>query len=363
MKKTLFTVIILIIFKTVYCQDHYRFAIKSGYVKSKLTGSIVGTEEIYWDNYGANYYLENKSTSKFKWNGNTNEEKSHIVYYSNGLETILIDMINKTGTIYHKGMTDIDSCYKVVLSEYEHQKMVNQIIDFLKLPIVGERKILNRKCKIVQGYFTKYWIYKGVYMKSESMSPDGSMMYSKAKEFQENIEIPVERFEPPANIDIKDITQSTNAIADALFAIEYDLDKEKGRKYLEEKKVIIPTSYQFNSFEKAIKRFKPSGFTLKLINNEGGNHSAIFRGNNNSYLNITATSSSNINILKEKYVDFEILDYEFKPMLYGSIEEEGQLKNVLVIEYKMLHLHIIIEASKEIGLSKLLEYSKKLKFK
>ncbi len=367
MKKTLLTVILLIIIKSFCGQEYYRYAVKSGYIKYKYTGSVVGMEESYWDNYGHKYCRISKYTSFYKLGGKTIKNTFNSIYIRNGLETININLTDSTGTIYNTGKTDIDTSFKILLSESEQQEIANRIIDSLKHPVIGYRKILGRKCTVVQDYFSKSWIYKGIYLKHESMSPDGSMEYFKAKEFQENIDIPAEIFMPPNGIQLEDNTESINAFLDVFLAaaekIEEDEKKEKTfEKYIIDTVSITPVNYSFSSFEDAIERLKPSGLILEQTVLEEGNYIALFQGEHASSIKVTATSSFKLSSLQNKYNDIEFLNYKGKLMIHGHIFEKGILKYFLIIEYKDPGFHLIINATEDYGLSELLDLSKKIKF-
>jgi hypothetical protein len=358
MNKTILTIIILIIFKTVSCQDVFRFAIKSGHVKYRLTGNNIGYEEIYWDDYGAKYYTEENYKEISEEYGFLKEKKEHSIFIFKGAEVINVDMISKTGTISNKGSYKTEENRKRQLTEQEQEEMSEKIIRSLNLEVVGKKKILGRECTVLNGVYSKYWIYKGVPLKTETTF-DNFIVDSKAKIFQENIDIPPERFEPPPGVRITDVTEQENALLGAVVAVMEKPDPEQGRQLLVEQHAVIPVSlsYSYESFEKAIHKFDPKEYTLRLIKNEDENYTAVYEGEQNDFLNVICTSSSNIDIYKEKYAAFEKIENDETPMLFGTLEEGGVTKNLLLMEFEANHIYIILEVPSEVGLSTLLELS------
>ncbi len=368
MKKTLLTVILLIIIKSFCGQEHYRYAAKSGYIKYKYTGSVIGDQELYWDNYGEKLCRISRLTIKYKFGESIISYEDHGILIRNGSETIHVDLIDSTGWINNPGKTDINTCYKIMLSEQKQQEIATLIIDSLEQPVVGYGKVRGKKCTIVQDHSSKSWIYKGLVLKSKRMSTEDLIEYSKAKEFQENIDIPTEIFMPLDGIQLEDNTESQKALIEAFMAaaekIEEDEKKEKSfEEYIIDTVSITPVSYSFVFFEDAIEKLKPSGLILGQTIQGEGNYIALFNGEYNSSIRITVTSSFKLSSLLKKYNNIEFLNYKGKSMIHGYISEKGILKYILIIEYKDLCFHLIINSTEDFGHSELLDLSKKIKFK
>ncbi len=141
-------------------------------------------------------------------------QKSHIMTIIKDGWSYQIDMIQRTGMKF-----------RIDTSSYEqinYLQMTDEMMKENHMEYIGETEVLGRKCREYkidmkkENMQMKVAIWKGITMKSE-----GNMMGIKTSvtvtDIQENVEIPKEKFEIPADIKFSEITegpQSATSIAE-----------------------------------------------------------------------------------------------------------------------------------------------------
>lgn len=167
-----------------------KYGIKSGIVEYKT--SVMGFEAIqtlYFDNYGA---LEATVTSMEIMGMKTQNvtiTKEGYIY--------TLDLENKTGTktaIYSGSVINFEDITDQVTKDWNLKK-------------VGKESVLGKECdkwsmnNESMGMKGHYWVWKGVALKVDA-DMSSSKMLMEATKFEDNVNVPAEKFEIPADIVI-----------------------------------------------------------------------------------------------------------------------------------------------------------------
>ena len=170
-----------------------RYGIKSGYIKYKISGQNEGTEELYWDHYGAKEARHtNTRVSIF---GATQEIESSS--FLDGVWGYTLDAKTNTATKYN---------YK------EMQRMTGQVPkDFSEEMMeafggvkIGSDSILGKTCDVYQMEKLadqKVCVYKGLALKTEARMT-GFEFNMEAVEMEENVRIDQAKITLPEGVQV-----------------------------------------------------------------------------------------------------------------------------------------------------------------
>ncbi len=212
MKNLIYLLLLFVLTQVVSAQnieEAKRYAIKSGYVKYSLTGSVKGIKTLYWDNYGEKTREEIESKTEVKMFGMTNTEETHTLTITNGNQYWSIDLIEKTG---HKGTMETYELGKELaqnMTEAEAKKLEEDIMSALNGQKLGQESFMGKSCEVYEVMGAKSWIYKGVVLKTTAKMM-GIEANETAIDFSENLDVNENRFKPVSDIDYQETDDLTN---------------------------------------------------------------------------------------------------------------------------------------------------------
>lgn len=186
-------------------KDEKVYEMKSGVVEFQLDGMSKGTKTHWFDDYGRLQCTRTVTTTKVM-GFSTKEEKLEI---RNHEWVYTINLIDKTGTKSKlaDAVAPTDAMYSG-LSDEEKAQMVESLKQSLNAREVGTGDVLGRSCKIMEiGQGNKVWVYKNINLKSE-IGMGMIKMNELATKFDENASVPASKFQPPAGIQIEDVTEA-----------------------------------------------------------------------------------------------------------------------------------------------------------
>ena len=209
MKKMIFLLFGLIAGLAMYAQngsvkDEKVYEIKSGVIVFQIDGMTKGTKTHWFDDYGRLQCTRTTTTTSlmgFSTKEDKLEIRTHEWIYN-------INMSDKTGTKakIETAMAPTDAMYSG-LSDSEKEQFVEQTKASLNVRESGTGVVLGRTCKIVEvGQGNKVWTYKNINLKSEVQMGTIKMTETPTS-FEENASVGASKFEPPAGIQIEDITE------------------------------------------------------------------------------------------------------------------------------------------------------------
>ncbi|MDD2962501.1 MAG: hypothetical protein PHQ65_17630 [Bacteroidales bacterium] len=188
-------------------KDEKVFEVKSGVVEYQLDGMTKGTKTLWFDDYGRLQCTHTTTTTKLM--GITNKEEKLEIRNHQWVYTI--NLMDKTGTKskIESAMAPTDAMYSG-LSEEEKAQFVENVKKSFNAREVGTGEVIGKTCVITEiGSGNKVWGYKNITLKSEIGS--GMMKSSEvATKFTENASVPASKFQPPAGIEIQDVTDMMN---------------------------------------------------------------------------------------------------------------------------------------------------------
>jgi hypothetical protein len=165
-----------------------KYAIKSGIVeyKSDMMG-FPATQTLYFDNYGAT-------------------ESTVTVMDVMGIKTQTVT-ITKDGSVYNFDPTNKTGSKTPVMSSanVNFEDLSDQVVKDWNLKKEGKETLLGKECQkysmdnqsmSMKGY---YWVWKGIALKMD-VDMSTAKMLMEATSIQENVNIPAEKFEIPADI-------------------------------------------------------------------------------------------------------------------------------------------------------------------
>lgn len=346
-------ILLLAITPAGMAQQAKKYAVKSGYLKLELSGSTVGTREIWWDNYGLKTSEREKSTTTTKMLGIKSVEEKDKLHIIVNDQFWTVDYIQNTGM---KGIVPIMSDLidnQNNMTEKEQEEYANQLLEEMGGKRLGTETLGGYICDVVSLMGMKVWVYKGIGLKTE-----GKIMRIETKEmfsdFKPGISVPPSKFSPPDNVNYQDLREKQRAsgfgsFMDALDDMD-DMDEEE----------TVPVKYPFAKFKKVMEGFTYEDMSNRGINSVDGIHAATFtKGYVNSLL-IVATSRKNSD--NEVDDDFEKFTHNKHICYYGEIDDEDTQGTTLIVEYPLYDMYIVITAMPQMDKSTMLNISDKLKF-
>ncbi|MBU0476169.1 MAG: hypothetical protein KKF62_18640 [Bacteroidetes bacterium] len=197
MKKMSFVLFaLLIIVSTTFSQNFKRYQFKSGKVVYQSSGAMVGTETMYFDNYGM---LEVKNTKvAMEIMGIKQETDSKVIMDGNWVYSI--DNITKAANkmenplfaMFPKG-TDIEKVGEEMMINLGGKK-------------IGTETIIGKSCDIweVEQMMSKIWIWKSIPIKTE-VNMMGMNITQIATSVEVDIKVSPDEFKLPEGVNIQDM--------------------------------------------------------------------------------------------------------------------------------------------------------------
>jgi len=209
MKTQIISLLLLLSSTVGFAQSNQNiYEIKSGHIEYQLTGNTVGTKSHWWDDYGAKQYTLEKSNTTIKMFGIKDVQEHHSLKIQKGTDIYSIDYItDKAVKSSIKNQMEMASFMQGGYSDAEKEEIRDETLHSLGGDIVGTETIQGRKCEIMELSASKIWFYKQVPLKSET-SALGVTNNEIAGSFEENINIPASKFEPPTNVDFQEFEEN-----------------------------------------------------------------------------------------------------------------------------------------------------------
>jgi hypothetical protein len=190
-------VLFLLFSISISAQHFKRYDFKSGKIIYNSTGSMTGTETLYFDNYGM---LEAKETNteldvmgiKQKTNSKV-IMKDKWVYSIDMANGVANKMENPVYAMFPEG-GDIENLGKKMMEKMGGKK-------------IGSERVKGKDCEIweIEKMGSKIWIWKSIPIKTV-INMMGMNITQIAESIEVDIDIPANMFELPEGIEIKDVT-------------------------------------------------------------------------------------------------------------------------------------------------------------
>jgi hypothetical protein len=352
--KNLFLIILgMIIGLQVQAQNQAKkFAIKSGKLEMKLDGSAKGTKTIYFDDYGDQYYEEEKSVTEISMFGVTDRSETHKILIMNKDKYWTIDQLK--GKNYSGTLSGYDYSHDMVngMTEEEQKQLVDNVIKGLGGQRLGFEDVAGFSCEKINVMGINIWVYKGLTLRSE-----GNIMGVISNEimtsFEEGISIPASRFQPPSNMQFTEIDLSQQAGFGQLSMYE-----DEAEEALEE---LYPVEYPYEDFTKVVNGFNPESYARTMVMNQGGQYMALYNQGFANMVIVVATSSKNMDENDDE-MNFESFSHKGKTLRYGEMENEGMNGKGILIPYDEHHMYIMIMSMPGKDKQTLLKWADELDF-
>ncbi len=194
MRKLLF--ISLIITVTVYAQDFKRYEFKSGKVVFQSTGSMTGSETMYFDNYGMLEVKNTKATLEMMGIKQVTDTKVIM----DGKWVYTID--NNSGEANKME----NPLYSMFPEGGDLEKVGEQLMINMGGKKIGTETLLDKKCEIweIKKLMSKVWVWKSIPIKSE-INMMGMKITQLATSVEVDIEVSADKFKIPEGVEFKDI--------------------------------------------------------------------------------------------------------------------------------------------------------------
>lgn len=196
MKKLLF--VLLIISITISAQDFKRYQFKSGKVKYKTSGSMKGTETMYFDNYGMQEVKETKATLEMMGIKQITDVKTIMndkwVYTIDNNSGKANKVENPLYSMFPKG-TDLEKVGEEMMKNMGGKK-------------IGTETLLGKDCDIweIKKLMSKVWVWKSIPIKSE-INMMGMKITQIATSVEVDIDVSPDKFKLPEGVEFKDMSK------------------------------------------------------------------------------------------------------------------------------------------------------------
>ena len=339
-------------------QNTKQYLIKSGYLKSELTGNTVGTSELWWDDYGAKTCEIEKSVTTTKVFGMKDVDKSHTLMIIVGDKFWSVDYIDNTGT---KGTVPYyDESHEMVddMTEKEIEELSDEILAALGGTKEGTETFKGYKCDVVSLMGARVWTHKGLVLKSEAKVM-GIEMNEIFVDFKQNVKHPASRFKAPAGITFEeapDVTQQASVMGS--FNDTKPVVEEKHEEVKQEKLEVVEDSfekYSKSKFETVVKSYKPKGYKYLTTMAVSNTYVSMLAKGLMGRIFITGISADS-EILKSGVL--EPFTHNDKLCYYGT--NDG--KNTLIVVYNKSQIAVKFAATPSMSKAQLLEISDNYKF-
>ncbi len=354
MKKVLFLSLIFMLSVQLQAQksNYAQYAIKSGYVKYKITGNTQGIKELWWDDFGAKRKELEQSSSTVVIFGIKSEEKKHTLAIYDENKYYEVNYAKNTAQKF-----DIPfSSAMQGKTEKEREKEAERVINSLGGHKEGEQSFLGYKCTVYRLLGAKTWVYKGIPLKTNA-NILGIESNVEAVEFKKLSSLPKNTFTPPS--DVKFEEQDVRA-ADlgALFQKAYAEENNQNINDNEEQITDIkPTKYPYDKFQKIVNNFQLENYTRILLISMQGVHAANFVKGFEGTLSIVATSKDNPEYEKNKE---QLTKKKHKGKTYYFIQEKEN--SIIILDVPQYDSYIVISTEPVMPEDKMLKILDRLPF-
>ncbi len=351
MKKLILISVLLSIVLLLNAQEHNEYyAIKSGYVKYELSGSITGTQEVWWDNYGNLQKTLTKASSSVSMFGIQSENKEHKLEIRN--EGVVYTIDYETGNNTKVRMGNYVKMNNN-MTEAEQKKLADEILRSMGGKRLPNEKVLSYNCEVIEALGTKVWIYKGVTLKSTSKVL-GIENNKTAIQFIPKKSIPAYEFNPPADMSFNEVN--------ANISINEETDYYEDGEVVEADD-IIPTQYPYDKFCDKINSFNNhQGYQKVMLMQTGGVHTAVFMQGFTNNLTVIAISRKNTDSKNKVYFDKTNSFTQNGHRCYFERNTTGESSSSLTIDIPQYDTYISIVALPEMSKSQMIIIMNNLNF-
>lgn len=354
--KNLLIVVFAILCFTSQAQEVKTYALKSGYVKYQLSGSTVGTRELWWDDYGQKTCELEKSTTTTKMFGIKSVDENHsatVILKDKFWVADYIDNKGSNGTVpfYEEGQEYFGS-----MTEKEKEEFADELLSNMGGEQLGTESLNGYKCDVIKIMGFKSWIYKGIVLKTvgKLLKIETNEMFV---EFKPNTKVSSSKFNPPSGVRYENLAGQAGAqgFMGALGALGdfEDMEDEDEEDY-----DIAPVDYSFEKFAKIVKSCEIEGYRCASVNTIDGSHAAIFMKGLNT---IVVSASSDENMERDDEFDsFQSFRNNGHMCHYGVMKEDNV--GVLLVEYPSDDMFVSIMSMPQKSKEELLEIEDKMQF-
>lgn len=356
MKKTIVLLTILfasVIFTNAQQQSSKSkmYFIKSGYLKTKMTGNTVGTTELWWDEYGQKTCTVEKSTTTVKVLGMKRKTENHKLEIVDNGQIWTVNYIDNTGVKTHVPPYNGKPINE--MSEKEQEELANKVIDDLGGQRLGKEEYMGYNCELIELLGIKVWSYKNLPLKSDG-NILGMKIQTTTEVFKPNTNVPASKFVAPTDIEYKEVEQTID-IADAMDGsaiIKAQQEAEKAEKAKnsdqdndetvndDDNIASNSTKYPYNKFMTKINAFKYNGFKKITAENSDGSHKAVFMKGLLNFLIVGITSKKNADMSQNE--NMERFTHKGKNYMYYVDRQNGRKTSFLVQESDTYDSFIVI---------------------
>ncbi len=327
------------------------YFIKSGYLKTKMEGSTVGTSELWWDEYGQKTCTVEKSVTTVKVLGMKSKTKNHKLTIVDNGQIWEVNYIENTGVKTHVPPYNGKPINE--MSEKEQEEFANKALNDLGGQRLGNEEYMGYNCEIIEVLGVKAWSYKNLPLKSEG-NVLGLKVKSTAEVFKPNTSVPASKFVAPKDIEYKEVEPAVDVadIMDGSAIIKAQQKEEEAQRaensdqnnesVENDDENIDPnaTKYPYNKFMTKINAFKYNGFKKITVENSDGSHKAIFMKGLMNFLIVGITSKKNADTSKTE--NMEKFTHNGKKYMYYVERQNGRKTSFLVQESDTYDSFIVI---------------------
>ncbi len=333
--RTILTIIFTFTLSALLAQPTYnyqkRFQVKSGHVEYKLSGMVVGTKSIWWDDFGKKYREEANTNETVKTLRGSEVVKNHSLSISDGTYYYNVNMATMQGTKLHKNAVPDFSILGSGLNDNEMEQLGEGLLKGFGGKVDKKSEsVLGRTCDVTKMMGATVHVYKGVALRSyvKIMSRENR---EEAVLFEENISFPASRFVPPADAVIEDVSAEVSGNEN----FNEEIEEEQG--------LMFPSKITFETFRDESERVRRKlGYTIAMHNASGGEYSAMWMKDKQNTAGILVNSLQNYTNWREDFADdgIEYFTYNGNRMAFRqeSIydEESGtsSAASMLLVELK-----------------------------
>ncbi len=357
MRKFIFLSIAVVVAMSLQAQKKaHRFAVKSGYVKYKLTGNITGTKELWWDDYGQKTRELEQSKTVTKILGMSRTDETHKLEIINKDNFFAVNYKENKAT---KGKVPDYSAKSVIenMTEAEQKKLSDDVLAGLGGRRLGTEKVLGYTCDVISVMGAKSWVYKGVTLKTY-VKILGMENNSAAVEFKPNISVDASKFKEPAGVDFEIIEIPQQGEGGMLGALTQAMEEENNDE--EEEREVKPVKYPYDKFLKKVNTFKHDGYNKFMAQKSENGYAAMFMKGFGNMILIGAASKEGAD--KSEIEKSEWFTHNGKRYMYYTDSHEGQKASLLVQDIKEYDTFIIITSKPAKEKEELLKIADKFGF-
>ena len=356
MKLFLF-VLLAVIGLNLNAQQAKKYAIKSGYVKYKLTGSTTGTKEVWWDDYGQKSCELEKSTTTTKMFGMKNTEEKNMCSVLVKDKFWVADYIEGTGTSgilpYYQEAQE----YSSNMTEQELQEFADELLDQLGGKKLGTDQLGAYSCDVIKLMGAKLWFYKGVNLKTEAKIM-GIETNEEFVDFNPNAKVASSKFDPPAGVDYENLSeQQQQQGLDGLMSAFGEMGDMEDME--DDDDDILPVNYDFDEFKEVIEACDLEGYRSFGTTNVDGMYVATFMKGMQT-IAVTLQADRNVDKDDPEFKSFHSFRNNGRNYHYGDLSEEDG--TVLLVEYPSNSMLLVIAAMPHMTRLEMMKIEDKLQF-